>query len=112
MNKFILLVVLFTISLSANSASNVLKTDTKNFNSMKACVEWIDSIYPNKEWHSDGMSWYTLKDTPELVDGVTFKISSDKKTRFPVSFQCEIYRSGTKGTYFEGTYSVLKSRPN
>lgn len=112
MKKYALSFVLFAIPMYVYSNSDVITTDTRQFGSMKACVEWIDSIYPNKEWHSKGMPWYVLDDTPNLVVGSTNRLSSDGKLRYPIAFQCEIHMTGTKGTYFEGTYSVLKSRSN
>lgn len=108
MKKLFLFTVIFIISLPAYSDRKVIKTDSKKFNSMKSCVEWLDSNYPNMEWHKNGGPWDMLYDTPDTVIGATMIKSANGKSTHPVGIECHKRVTGTKGTYFEGTYSVLE----
>lgn len=109
--KIILTTLIFAFSLPVYSGHEMVKRESKNFSSMRACVEWIDSIYPNMEWHKKGGPWDMLHDTPEIIVGATNYKSPDGKLRYPVGFQCERRVAGTKGIYFEGFYDVLRPHP-
>lgn len=105
--KHLFLVILSVISFYAYSDSAVIKTESNKFDSMKTCVAWIDSKFPNAEWHKDGQPWYLSEDTPELVFGDTELLDGKNNLKYPISFKCEKFSTGTMGIYFDGSYSAL-----
>ncbi|WP_353172463.1 hypothetical protein [Acinetobacter rudis] len=74
---------------------------------MKDCVVWMDSKFPKIEWHKYGQPWYLSEDTPELVSGDTDLVDSKNNLKYPISFKCEKFSTGTIGIYFDGSYSAL-----
>lgn len=95
----------------AQADRGVVATDSKKFQTMKMCISWLDSKFKNVDWHKNGYAWELIVDSPHEVIGATFMPSKTVKNKFhPVAITCTYTQTGTKGNYFEGTYSILELR--
>ncbi|EXB27812.1 hypothetical protein J537_0570 [Acinetobacter baumannii 1437282] len=112
MKKIIIGVISLMFTLTVNADSRIEKQETKKFPTMKQCVDWLDSRFPNKAWHKqNGRLWELLEDSPREVTGITTTvISNNLKQIQPVAFSCEFKQTGTEGTFYKGSYMVLKAK--
>lgn len=103
--------LIFIIYLSSTAYADSVKDqpkETKKFQTMKSCVSWLDDNFKNSSWHKEGYAWDLLVDTPIEVVGATFLPSKEIKNKFhPVSFRCEFISTGTRGSFFQGSYQIL-----
>ncbi|MCU4389947.1 hypothetical protein KTH73_04295 [Acinetobacter courvalinii] len=112
MKKIIIGVISLMFTLTVSAESRIEKQETKNFPTMKQCINWLDSKFPNKQWHNGkGMPWDLAEDSPHIVYGATYLINKkNNKLTHPVALSCEYKETGTQGNFYEGTYSVSKAR--
>ena len=112
MNKFLIGIVAFLFVSAVNAKTDIVKEEEKKFSTMKQCVGWLDSKFPNKAWHKqNGRLWELLEDSPREVTGIsTTVIQNNLKQIHPVAFSCEFKQTGTEGTFYKGSYMVLKAK--
>jgi len=53
MRKTLIGAFCLTFGASVSAASKIEKEETKKFSTMKQCIEWLDSKYPNSKWYKD-----------------------------------------------------------
>ncbi|WP_312971078.1 hypothetical protein [Acinetobacter gerneri] len=91
---------------------DVIKQESKEFQTMKQCISWLDKNYPNYQWHKPrGMAWNLWIDSPQEVQGATFmENKNNKKLTHPVSISCVYTETGTRGVFFKGSYYVMRAQ--
>jgi hypothetical protein len=52
MNKIIIGVISLMFAFTVSAESRIEKQETKKFPTMKQCINWLDSKFPNKQWHN------------------------------------------------------------
>lgn len=111
MRKTLIGALFLTFGASVSAASKIEKEETKKFSTMKQCIEWLDSKYPNSKWHKDkGTSWNLENDNSNLLSGVTH-IPNEKNQKLihSVAIYCKLKETRTEGLFYEGKYIVIEA---
>ncbi len=100
-----------TFGASVSAASKIEKEGTKNFSTMKQCIEWLDSKYPNSKWHDNkGTSWKLENNNSNFLSGFTHIPSEEnQKLIHSVAIYCKLKETSTEGLFYEGKYIVIEA---
>ncbi|CAI3108571.1 hypothetical protein MWMV7_MWMV7_00519 [Acinetobacter calcoaceticus] len=111
MRKTLIGALFLTFGASVSAASKIEKEETKKFSTMKQCIEWLDSKYPNSKWHKDsGASWNLENDNSNFLSGITHVPSDEnRKLTHPIAIYCKLKETSTEGLFYEGKYIVIEA---
>jgi len=100
-----------TFGASVSAASKIEKEETKNFSTMKQCIDWLDSKYPNSKWHDNkGTSWKLENNNSNFLSGFTHIPSEEnQKLIHSVAIYCKLKETSTEGLFYEGKYIVIEA---
>ncbi|AMX19382.1 hypothetical protein [Acinetobacter pittii] len=100
-----------TFGASVSAASKIEKEETKNFSTMKQCIEWLDSKYPNSKWHDNkGTSWKLENNNSNFLSGFTHIPSEEnQKLIHSVAIYCKLKETSAEGLFYEGKYIVIEA---